>query len=162
MRPKACFCALPANCGSTPPQVPADAEASELVDSSLAEPAPAVMALGSAPHFSRDVGSGSEVPGFAHWRRAATPCALCHTHYFVRTCLVQVPAAASSSPRDLPPPPHATRSEDQLPSHAWPDTIAVDSNQHDDSEAPIASESSLAWARSRHGALTTLAAAAEL
>ena len=54
-----------------PPQVPADAEASEVVDSTLAEPAPAAAALGSAPHDSRDVGSESEVPDFAQWWHAA-------------------------------------------------------------------------------------------
>jgi len=45
--------------------VPADAEASEAVDSTLAEPVPAAAALGSAPHDSLDVGSESEVPDYA-------------------------------------------------------------------------------------------------
>jgi hypothetical protein len=51
--------------------VPADAHASEVVDSTLAEPFAAAAALGSAPHASDDVGSESEVPDFAQWRRAA-------------------------------------------------------------------------------------------
>ena len=51
--------------------MPADAEASEVVDSTLAEPVAAAAALGSAPHASGDVGSESEVPDFAQWQRAA-------------------------------------------------------------------------------------------
>ena len=51
--------------------MPADALASEVVDSTLAEPVAAAVALGSALHASGDVGSESEVPDFAQWRRAA-------------------------------------------------------------------------------------------
>jgi hypothetical protein len=69
--PKACFCASRADCGGTPPQVPVDALASEVVDSTLAEPVAAAAALGSALHASGDVGSESEVSGFARGRRAA-------------------------------------------------------------------------------------------
>ena len=67
----ACFRALRVNGGGTPPQVPIDALASEVVDSTLAEPVAAAVALGSAPHASGDVGSESEVPNFAQWRHAA-------------------------------------------------------------------------------------------
>jgi hypothetical protein len=83
LRPKACF--SPAYGEGTPPQVPTDAKASELVDSTLIEPAPAVVALGSASHFSRDVGSGSEVPGFAQWPRAPRLARFAIRYYFVRT-----------------------------------------------------------------------------
>ena len=51
--------------------MPADAEASEVVDSTLAEPAPAATALGSALHDSLDVGSESEVPDCAQRWHAA-------------------------------------------------------------------------------------------
>ena len=50
--------------------MPIDALASEVVDSTLTEPAPAAAALGSAMHDSGDVGSESEVPDFAQWWRA--------------------------------------------------------------------------------------------
>ena len=43
------------------PQVPADAEASEAIDLTLAEPVPATAALGSV-HDVRRVQSESEVP----------------------------------------------------------------------------------------------------
>ena len=66
----ACFRALRVNGGGTPPQVPIDALASEVVDSTLAEPVAAAVALGSAPHASGDVGSESEVPNFAQWHAA--------------------------------------------------------------------------------------------
>ena len=68
---KACRCALPANCGGLPPQVPADALASEVVDSTLAAPVAASSSMSSAPHASGDVGSKSEVPDFAQRRHAA-------------------------------------------------------------------------------------------
>ena len=68
---------------SGPPQVPADAEASGVVDSTLAEPAPAAAALGSAPHDSRDVGSESEVPDFAQWWHAAMRFAI---RFFADLC----------------------------------------------------------------------------
>ena len=74
--------------------------------------------------------------------------------------LVQVPAAASTSARDLPSHASATRPEHEPPSYAWLNTaesIAVESNQHD--EASIAS--SLARVRSRRPALTISVAAAE-
>ena len=60
----ACFRALRVNGRGTPPQVPIDALASEVVDSMLAEPVATAAALG-------DVGSDSEVPDFALRRRAA-------------------------------------------------------------------------------------------
>ena len=63
--------------------MPADAEASEVVDSTLAEPAPAAAALGSAPHDSRDVRSESEVPDFAQWWHAALRFAI---SYFAGLC----------------------------------------------------------------------------
>ncbi len=63
--------------------MPADAEPSELVDSTLAEPAPAAAALGSAMHDSGDVGSESEVPDFAQWRRATMRFAI---SYFADLC----------------------------------------------------------------------------
>jgi hypothetical protein len=50
--------------GGTLPQVPADAHASEVVDSTLAEPVAAAAALGSASHDSGCVQSDSEVPAF--------------------------------------------------------------------------------------------------
>jgi hypothetical protein len=56
--------------------VPADAEASEVVDSTPAEPVAAAAALGLAPHASGDVGSESEVPDFGQWRLAAMPFAI--------------------------------------------------------------------------------------
>ena len=65
------FRALPANCAGTPPQVPTDALTREVVDSTLAQPVAAAAALDSAPHDSLDVGSESEVSGFARGRRAA-------------------------------------------------------------------------------------------
>jgi hypothetical protein len=55
----------------TPPQVPIDALASEVVDSTLAAPVAASSSMSSAPHASGDVGSDSEVPDFAQRRRAA-------------------------------------------------------------------------------------------
>jgi hypothetical protein len=55
----------------TPPQVPIDALASEVVDSTLAAPVAASSSMGSAPHASGDVGSKSEVPDFAQRRHAA-------------------------------------------------------------------------------------------
>jgi hypothetical protein len=140
-----------------PPQVPADAEASEVVDSTLAEPAPAAAALGSAPHYSRDVGSESEVPDFAQWWHAAMRFAIRH---FADLCTVQAPAAASGSARDLPPHASATRPEHELPSYAGLDTtesIPVHSNQHDE----VSVASSLVRVRSRRGALTISVAAAE-
>ena len=51
--------------------MPADALASEVVDSTLAEPVAAAVALGSAPHASGDVGSESEVLDFAAQGRHA-------------------------------------------------------------------------------------------
>ena len=77
MRPKAGFCALPVTCGGTPPQVPADAEASEVVDLTVAEPIAAAAALGLAPLDSLDVGSEFEVPDFAQWWHAAMRFAAC-------------------------------------------------------------------------------------
>ena len=110
--------------------MPADAEASEVVDSTLvAEPVPAAAALGSALHDARRAQSDSEVP------EDCTVTACCHALRALPYGLlraVQVPAAASSSVRDLPP--HGTRPEHELPSYAWLDTtesIAADSNQHD-------------------------------
>ena len=44
------------------PQVPVDAQASEAVDSTLAEPVPAAAALSSALHEARRAQSDSEVP----------------------------------------------------------------------------------------------------
>jgi hypothetical protein len=71
--PRLAFLALPANSKGTPPQVPADALASEVVDSMPAEPVAAAAALG---HDSRDVGSDSEVPDFC--TTVACCYALCH------------------------------------------------------------------------------------
>jgi hypothetical protein len=155
--PRLAFLALPANSKGTPPQVPADALASEVVDSTLAEPVAAAAALGSAPHASGDVGSESEVPDFAQWWHAAMRFAIRH---FADLCTVQAPAAASGSARDLPPHASATRPEHELPSYAGLDTtesIPVHSNQHD--EASVAS--SLVRVRSRRGVLTISVAAAE-
>ena len=76
--------------------------------------------------------------------------------------LVQVPAAASSSARDLFS--HATRPEHQLPSYAWLDTtelIAVDSNRHTNQHDEASDASSLARTQSRRPALTISAEAAE-
>ena len=44
------------------PQVPADAEASEAIDLTLAEPVPAAAVLSSALHDVRRVQSESEAP----------------------------------------------------------------------------------------------------
>jgi hypothetical protein len=79
-RPKAFFCALPVSCGGTL-QVPADALAIKVVDSTLAEPVAAATALAAtalclALHASGDVGSESEVPGFAQGRFAAVHFAI--------------------------------------------------------------------------------------
>jgi hypothetical protein len=137
--------------------VPADAEASEVVDSTLAEPVPATAALGSAPHASDDVGSEFEVPDFAQWP------VCCYTLGHTVLCgLVQVPAAASSaavmdilqrrrSAQQLP--------SKQLPSNAWVDameSIPVHSNQH----AQPTGAASLKPHRSR-GGLTVSVGAAE-
>ncbi len=59
--------------------MPADAIASEVVDSTLAEPVAAAAVLDSAPHDALDVGSKSEVPDFAQWRRAPMRFATCGT-----------------------------------------------------------------------------------
>ncbi len=77
---------MPANFAGTTPQVPTDALAREVVDSTLAEPVAAAAALDSAPHDSLDVGSESEVPDFAQWRRA--PMRFCHM-VRLRTCAGQ-------------------------------------------------------------------------
>jgi hypothetical protein len=92
LRPKARFCALPANCGGTPPQVPAVAEASEVVDSTLAEPIAAAAALGLAPHDPLDVGSKSEVPDFAQGWHAAMRFAV---WYFADLCRSALQRAAA-------------------------------------------------------------------
>jgi hypothetical protein len=63
--------------------VPADALASEVIDSTPAAPIAAAAALGLAPHASGDVGSESEVPGFAQRRRAAMLFAI---HCFADLC----------------------------------------------------------------------------
>ena len=106
--------------------MPADAEASEVVDSTLAEPFAAAAALGSAPHASGDVGSESEVPDFC--TVAACCYALCHV---VLCGLVQVPAAASSAAvLDIL---QRRRSPHKIPSNVWLDateSIPVHSNQH--------------------------------
>ena len=57
--------------------MPADAEASEVVDLTFAEPIAAAAALGLAQHDSLDVGSESEVPDFAQWWHAAMRFAAC-------------------------------------------------------------------------------------
>ena len=122
----ACFRALRVNGRGTPPQVPIDALASEFVDSTLAEPVAAAVALGSAPHASGDVGSESEVPDFAQWRRAAMRFAI----WYFFCGRVQVPAAASNAAvLDIL---QRRRSAQQLPSNAWLDateSIPVDSNR---------------------------------
>jgi hypothetical protein len=65
--------------------VPADAEASEVVDSTLAEPIAAAAALGLAPHDSLDVGSEFEVPDFAQgWHACYALC--CMVWYFADLC----------------------------------------------------------------------------
>jgi hypothetical protein len=93
--------------------------------------------------------------------RTRTMVACCYALCCMVVCgLVQVPTAASTSARDLPPNASATRPEHEPPSYAWLNTaesIAVESNQHD--EASIAS--SLARVRSRRPALTISVAAAE-
>ena len=95
--------------------MPADAPASDVVDSTLAAPVATAAALGSAPHASGDVGSESEVPEFAQWRRAAMRFA---TWYFCG--LVQVPAAASSAAvLDVL---QRRQSPQKVPSNAWLDT----------------------------------------
>jgi hypothetical protein len=141
----------------TPPQVPADAEASEVVDSTLAEPVPAAAVLGSALHGACPVQRDSEVPEVC----AAPSCcyalrcnALPHDAFKKQ---LQVRSAASSSANDLTS--HTTRPEHQRPSDASMDateSIAVDSNHHDESVA-----SSIARARSRRGKLTISVAVAE-
>ena len=57
--------------------MPADAEASEVVDLTFAEPIAAAAALGLAPLDSLDVGSEFEVPDFAQWWHAAMRFAAC-------------------------------------------------------------------------------------
>ena len=56
--------------------MPTDAEASEAIDLTLAEPVAAATALCLALHASGDVGSASEVPGFAQGRLAAVHFAI--------------------------------------------------------------------------------------
>ena len=106
--------------------MPADAPASDVVDSTLAAPVAAAAALGSALHASGDFGSESEVLGFAQWRRAAMRFP---TWYFCG--LVQVPTAASSAAvLDIH---HRRQSPQKIPSNAWLDTtdsIPVDGNRH--------------------------------
>jgi hypothetical protein len=68
-----------------------DALASEVVDSTLAEPVPTAAALGSAPNDSLDFGSESEVPDLAQWRRAAMSFA---TWYFSDLCRSPLQRAA--------------------------------------------------------------------
>ena len=60
-----------------------DALVSKVVDSTLPEPIAAAAALGLAPHDSLDVGSESEVPDLAQWRRAAMRFAI---WYFADLC----------------------------------------------------------------------------
>ena len=146
------MCIAAANGGGTPPQVPADALASEVVDSTLAEPVAAAAALGSAPHASGYVGNESEVPDFC--TVAACCYALCHV---VLCGLVQVPAAASSAAvLDIL---QRRRSPQKLPSNAWLDateSILVDRNRH----AEPTGAASLTPQRSR-GGLTISVGAAE-
>ena len=106
--------------------MPADALASEVVDSTLAAPVAASSSMSSAPHASGDVGSDSEVPDFAQRRRAAM-----HFAIWCFFCgLVQVPAAASNATvLDIL---QRRRSAQQLPSNAWLDateSILVDRNR---------------------------------
>ena len=70
-----------------------DAEASEVVDLTFAEPIAAAAALGLAPLDSLDVGSESEVPDFAQWWHAAMRFA---AWYFADLC--------SSPPQRAPAP----------------------------------------------------------
>ena len=106
--------------------MPADAPASDVVDSTLAAPVAAAAALGSALHASGDFGSESGVLGFAQWRRAAMRFP---TWYFCG--LVQVPTAASSAAvLDVL---HRRHSPQKVPSNAWLDTtesIPLDGDRH--------------------------------
>ena len=107
--------------------MPADAHAIEVVNSTLAEPFAAAAALGSAPHASGDVGSESEVPDFAQWRRAA----LRFVTWYLADCAVQVPAEASSAA--VLNVVQRRQSPQKLPSNAWLDateSIPVDRSQH--------------------------------
>ncbi len=61
-------------------QVPADVEASEVIDSTLAEPIPTVAAMGSALHTMRRVQSDSEVPEV----RKVTACCSLLTRFAIR------------------------------------------------------------------------------
>ncbi len=112
--------------------MPAEALATEVVDSTPAEPVAVVAALASAPHASGDVGSESEVPDFAQWRRAAMRFAI--WYFFLRTCAG--PRRSEQRSRSgLGHPPTATirRSPQKVPSNAWLDateSIPVDSNRH--------------------------------
>ena len=118
------MCIAAANGGGTPPQVPADALASEVVDSTLAEPVAAAVALGSAPHASGDVGSESEVPNFAQWHAAM---------HFAIWYFQLADLRRSEQPGRSGHPPKARRSSQKLPSNAWLDateSIPVDSNRH--------------------------------
>ena len=90
--PSLAFRALLVTCGGAPPQVPADAEASEVVDSTLAEPIAAAAALGLAPHDPLDVGSESEVPDFAQGWHAAMRFAV---WYFADLCRSALQRAAA-------------------------------------------------------------------
>ena len=63
----------------TPPQVPAEAEASMVVDSTLVERAAAAAALGSAVHDVRRVQSESEVPEVC----TVTACCLLLTRFAI-------------------------------------------------------------------------------
>ena len=143
----------------TPPQVPAEAEAREVVDSTLVERAAAAAALDSAVHDVRRVQSESEAPEVC----TVSACCLLRTRFvtvlhMVLCGLVQVPAAASSNATDLPA--HATRPDRQQPSNAWLDTtVPVDSNQFD--EPSTAASIQAKRARSR-GALRISVAAVEL
>ena len=109
--------------------MPSDWHASEAVDSTLAEPVAAAVALSSTLQDSHNIEHDSQVP------ELCTVTACYYVLGLVLCGLLQVPAAASSRAGDLPP--QATRGAQDLPSNAWLDTtesIPVDSDRHHDVE----------------------------
>ena len=141
--------------------MPEDAEASEIVDSTHAQPAAAEEALGSALHEVRLVQSSCEVPEVCTAiARCYASRALLHSPDIVPAGLVQVPATATYSARFRAP--HATPSELQLPSRGWHDvlnSIPVESDQRVDS-AVAAGPANPVRNKSRAGLTISVAAAA--
>ena len=132
--------------------MPADTNASEVADSTPAEPLAAATALGSAPRDSRDVGSDFEVPDFAQWRLAATRFAACYFADLRRSPPQQAAAPEICLHMRRDPNTSYLRMRGWIQRNRSPLT-----NQHDEACFALG----FGRARSRRGALTISVAAAE-